>query len=328
MPKLEKKAARLSFITTRNLGKYLRQYVLLIVLVLLGGVLSIYSPNFLTVNNVMNILRQISFVGIAGIGMTLIIISGAIDLSIGGIAALSGIITTSFFKDMGIPFIPSILAGLLVGSFLGFLNGLSISKLHIPPFIQTLVMMNFAQGVAFVYSKAQPIYNLPPSYTFLATSFIGPFPLLVIILAIIYLIFNLVLTRTVFGRRIFALGGNESASKYSGINTDNIRIAVYTLMGILAGMVGILLAARVTAGDPNSGSGLALDAIAATVMGGTSIGGGVGSVTGTILGAIIIGVIDNALVLLNFSPWWQPIVKAVVIFIAVMLDAQNKRREA
>ncbi len=302
------------------LGSYLRQYILVIFLFILGIFLSFYSPNFLNMTNIMNILRQISFVGIAAIGMTIIIISGGIDLSIGGIAAFAGIITSSFFKDKGISLPVSILCGLAVGALLGFVNGFSISKLNIPPFIQTLVMMNFAQGMAYVYTKAQPIHNLPQEMRWLATSFVGPIPLLVIIMIFIYLLFSMILSRTVFGRRIYAIGGNVKASKYSGINTDRIRISVYTIMGLLAGLVGILLAARVTAGDPNSGSGLALDAIAATVMGGTSMAGGIGNVTGTVIGAILIGVIDNALVLLNFNPWWQPIVKAVVIFVAVLFD--------
>jgi len=303
---------------------YARQYALLLILLLLIAVLSYVSPSFLKLSNLMNIFRQISFVGIAAMGMTFVIISGAIDLSIGGIAACTGVITSSLIKDFGLPIVPSILGGLFIGLVLGGTNGVLISRFMVPPFMATIVMMNFARGVAYVYKEAQPIYDLPREFRSIASGFVGPIPILAIVMLLIFFACHIVLKNTVFGRRIYATGGNENAARYSGIRTSNITILIFAIMGLLAALTGILLAARIGAGDPGSGAGLELDAIAAVVMGGTSIGGGVGGVFGSLIGAVVIGVIDNALVLLNISPWYQPIVKALVILIAVLADRKNK----
>lgn len=304
--------------------KVLKRYILFVILLILCALISINSPQFLSMGNIMNILRQMSFTGIAALGMTFVIISGCIDLSAGGIAACVGIITAGMMMNHHLPIPVAILIGLCLGGFLGFINGFSIAKLNIPPFIQTLCMMNLAQGIAYVYCKAQSIYNLPSGFTRLATSYIGPIPSLVVIVVVLTILMHLLLTRTVFGRHVFSIGGNRTAAQFSGVPVIRTQIFVYVIAGLLAGLVGILLAARVTAGDPSSGSTLALDAIAATVMGGTSIGGGIGGVVGSVVGAVMISVIDNALVIMNFSTWWQPIVKAVVIFAAVLVDVYNK----
>lgn len=321
------KTVGLNKLRTRRLVDFIRRYILVLILLLLCGGISIYKPDFLQIGNIMNILRQMSFTGIAALGMTFVIISGCIDLSAGGIAACVGIVTSGMMMNHNLSIPVSILIGLGIGALFGFMNGFFIAKLHIPPFIQTLCMMNFSQGIAYVYCKAKSIYNLPPAFTKIATGYIGPIPNLVVIVVVLAVIMWFVLTKTIFGRHVFALGGNEAAARFSGISTTATQTIVYVIMGVLAGLVGILLAARVTAGDPSSGSSLSLDAIAATVMGGTSIGGGVGGVIGSVIGAIMISVIDNALVILNFSTWWQPIVKAVVIFSAVLLDMLNKSRK-
>jgi ribose/xylose/arabinose/galactoside ABC-type transport system permease subunit len=303
---------------------YIRQYALLLILLVMVVVLSYVSPSFLSVNNFMNIFRQISFVGIAAMGMTFVIIAGGIDLSIGGIAACAGVITSSLIKEFSVPILPAILLGLSIGFLLGTANGIFISRFKIPPFIATVVMMNFARGIAYVYKEAQPIYDLPQNFRKIASGFIGPIPILAIVMLFIFFACHFILKKTVFGRRVYAIGGSENAAKYSGIKTTNMRIYIYAIMGFLAALTGILLAARIGAGDPGSGTSLELDAIAAVVMGGTSIGGGVGGVFGSLIGAVVIGVIDNALVLLNISPWYQPIVKALVILIAVLADRKNK----
>jgi ribose transport system permease protein len=271
----------------------------------------------------MNIVRQMSVVGITAIGMTFVIISGGIDLSAGGVAAYAGVIVASLLKEYGLPVPVAIGGGLLLGMVLGLFNGIVITKGRVQPFIATLAMMSFSRGMAFVYREAQPIYGLPDSFKFLGSGYIGPVPVQVVILLVGMTIAWIVLTRTRFGRRVYAVGGSEEAARLSGINTDNLRITVFTIMGCLAALSGVLLAARVNAGDPTSGQGLELDAIAAVVMGGTSLGGGRGRLMGSLIGTLVIGVIDNGLVLLNISPWYQPVVKAVVILFAVLADRQR-----
>lgn len=310
-----------------KLLKWMKRYVLVLILVVVCIGISFFSPKFLTMGNMMNILRQMSFTGIAALGMTFVIISGCIDLSAGGIAACVGVVTSGLMMNSHLPIPLAVFLGLCLGAFFGLLNGIGIAKLRIPPFIMTLCMMNFAQGIAYVYCKAQSIYNLPREFTKIATSYVGPIPMLVIVVVVLAIIMWLILTKTTFGRHVFAIGGNRSAAEFSGIPVVRTQAMVYVIMGFLAGLAGILLAARVTAGDPASGSTLHLDAIAATVMGGTSIGGGVGGVVGSLIGAIMISVIDNALVILNFSTWWQPVVKALVIFAAVLTDVMNKARK-
>ncbi len=308
-----------------RLGSYARQYALIILLVVMVISMSILSPTFLSVTNISNILRQISFTGIAAMGMTFVIISGCIDLSIGAIAAYSGVIASSMMKEFSIPIPVAILIGLFVGLVLGSANGVMISKFRVPPFIATVVMMNFASGLAYIYKEAQPIYDLPQDFRAIASgSLFGVIPNLVLILMAVFLICHFTLKKTVFGKRVYAIGGSESAAKYSGIKTARMRIYIYAIMGLLAAVVGILFAARSGAGDPGTGDTLAIDAIAATVMGGTSIGGGYGTVFGSFIGAVIIGLIDNALIMMNVSPWYTPIVKALVILVAVLVDRKKK----
>ncbi len=303
--------------------RYARQYTLLILLVLLSAALSIVSPHFLAVRNIMNIVRQVSVVGIVAIGMTFVIISGGIDLSAGGIATYAGVIVASMLKEYGLPVPVAIGGALVVGTVLGLSNGFVITKGRVQPFIATLAMMSFARGLAFVYRQAQPIYGLPSDFKFLGSGYIGSIPVQVVILVVGTVLGHIVLTRTRFGRHVYAVGGSEEAARLSGINTGRLRVTVFGIMGCLAALSGVLLAARVNAGDPTSGQGLELDAIAAVVMGGTSLRGGRGHLVGSLVGTLVIGVIDNGLVLLSISPWYQPVVKAIVILFAVLADRRR-----
>ena len=303
--------------------RYARQYTLLILLLFLSVALSIVSPHFLAVRNIMNIVRQVSVVGIVAIGMTFVIISGGIDLSAGGIATYAGVIVASMLKEYGLPVPVAIGGALVVGSVLGLSNGFVITKGRVQPFIATLAMMSFARGLAFVYRQAQPIYGLPSDFKFLGSGYIGSIPVQVVILVVGMALGHVVLTRTRFGRYLYAVGGSEEAARLSGINTGRLRVTVFGIMGCLAALSGVLLAARVNAGDPTSGQGLELDAIAAVVMGGTSLRGGRGHLMGSLVGTLVIGVIDNGLVLLNISPWYQPVVKAIVILFAVLADRRR-----
>lgn len=303
--------------------KYVREFMLVIGLLLIVLVLSIVSPYFLTFRNIMNILCQISMVGVAAIGTTFVIISGGIDLSPGAIASLAGVLAVSFQSDsdgFGLPVVPAIIGALLVGAGCGVGNGVLITKGKLQPFIATFCMMSIARGASFVYTWATPLRGLKPLLRGLSHGNIGPLPTLPIVLLILFVFFGLILSRTRFGTNVYATGGNEEATWYSGINTDRVKIKVYMIAGLLSALSGIIIASRVNSGDPENGMGLELDAIAACVMGGTRLGGGKGVLYGTFIGAVLLGVINNGLNMLNVSPFFVPIVKAVVILIAVLAE--------
>lgn len=301
----------------------LSTYGIYIAFVLLVGVLAIISPPFLRPSNIVNILRQTSVNGIISIGMTFVIITGGIDLSVGSLLALSAVVATSFAHPGEYPLIVPLFMGLLVGCLGGTINGLLIAKKRMAPFIVTLGMMTAARGLALVYTQGRPVINLSDAYNEIGGGyFLGiPLPVIIFLLFIVLGVFLLRFTR--FGRYVYALGGNELATKISGISTDRIKIGVYALAGALAGVAGIVLSSRVMSGSAATGQGYELDAIAAVVIGGTSLSGGVGSIAGTIVGVLIIGVMNNGLDLLNVSSYWQQIAKGIIIILAVLLDKKS-----
>ena len=301
----------------------LSAYGIYIAFVLLVGVLAIISPPFLRPSNIVNILRQTSVNGIISIGMTFVIITGGIDLSVGSLLALSAVVATSFAHPGEYPLIVPLLMGLGVGCLGGTINGVLIAKKRMAPFIVTLGMMTAARGLALVYTQGRPVINLSDAYNEIGGGyFLGiPLPVIVFLLFILLGVFLLRFTR--FGRYVYALGGNELATKISGIRTDRIKIGVYALAGALAGVAGIVLSSRVMSGSAATGQGYELDAIAAVVIGGTSLSGGVGSIAGTIVGVLIIGVMNNGLDLLNVSSYWQQIAKGIIIILAVLLDKKT-----
>lgn len=314
----------MSTLQTKNIQHILAKYGIFIAFLLLVGVLSIISQPFLKPSNLINILRQTSVNGIIAIGMTLIIISGGIDLSVGSLLALSAVIATSFAHPGEHSLIVPLLIGLLVGTTGGAINGFIIAKKRIAPFIATLGMMTAARGLALVYTNGRPVINLSNEYNKIGGSYLAGIPLPVIIFILIILIGIFILHFTRFGRYVYAIGGNELAAKVSGINTIRIKIGVYAFSGALAGLAGIVLSSRVMSGSAATGQGYELDAIAAVIIGGTSLKGGVGTIAGTIVGALIIGVMNNGLDLLNVSSYWQQIVKGLIIVLAVLLDRTNK----
>jgi ribose/xylose/arabinose/galactoside ABC-type transport system permease subunit len=259
------------------------------------------------------------------IGMTLAIITAGIDLSVGSVLALSAVVATSFAHPGEHILIVPVAIGILVGLACGTINGVLIAKKRLAPFIVTLGMMTVARGVALVYTSGRPIINLSDAYNEIGGGSLGdiPFPAMIFFAVILLGVFILHFTR--FGRYVYAVGGNELAARVSGVNTDRILIGVYALTGALAGLAGIVLSSRIMSGPPATGAGYELDAIAAVVIGGTSLSGGVGSIAGTIVGVLIIGVMNNGLDLLNVSSYWQQIVKGLIIVLAVLLDKKSKQ---
>lgn len=308
-----------------KVGSFFSKYGIYFAFVLLTGILAAASPAFRTLANIENVLQQISVNGIIAVGMTLVIITAGIDLSVGSVAALAAVVATSFAHPHEWPLLVPVALGVLVGLACGAVNGVLIAKYKLAPFIVTLGMMTVARGTALVYTSGRPVINLSSAYNKIGGGALGdiPFPAMIFFAVILLGIFILHFTR--FGRYVYAVGGNELAAKVSGVNTDRVVIGVYALAGALAGVAGIVLSSRIMSGPPAAGVGYELDAIAAVVIGGTSLGGGVGSIAGTIVGVLIIGVMNNGLDLLNVSSYWQQIVKGLIIVLAVLLDKKNKQ---
>jgi ribose/xylose/arabinose/galactoside ABC-type transport system permease subunit len=302
-------------------GELLRKYGLMLALVILCAVFAAMSPVFLSERNLLNVLNQVSINAILAIGVTFVILIGGIDLGLGSYVALTGCLAALFASSGDAMFVP-ILLGILAGLLIGFVNGIMVTKGKLAPFIVTLGMMTIARGGALVVSDGRPISNLSPSFNAIGGSLLGiQIPILIVL--VLFLISAFVLNKTVFGRYIYAVGGNEDAARASGISVHRIKLYVYILCGGLAGVAGIIQAARIETGQPNIGVGYELDAIAAVVIGGTSLAGGSGRITGTIIGALIIGVINNGLDLLNVPSYYQQIIKGLIIVGALLIDRKS-----
>ncbi len=302
----------------------------LVALALLVLWLSIANDGFLTVDNGLTVLRQISINLCLSIGMTLVILSGGIDLSVGSVLALSGAIAAGLLKS-GVDISPlgvhvsfttagAIAAGVLVGAAAGCFNGLVITRFGLPPFIATLGMLSIARGLTMLWTGGHPITGVGESFAYLGTGRLLGVPVPVWIAAGLVLAFGVVTMRTRFGRHLYAVGGAERAAQLSGVNVRRVKLLAYTLCGALAGVAGLLMTARVNSATPNAGVADELDAIAAVVIGGASLAGGRGSVLGTVLGCLIIGILNNGLALENVSPHWQQVIKGGVILVAVAID--------
>lgn len=287
--------------------------------------LSIFTDSFLTTDNLVIVLRQVSLNALIACAMTLVIIFGGIDLSVSGILAMCGVITTLLIAIYNVPIPIAIIIGLLAGLLFGLINGIIIAKTDIHPFIVTLATAYITRGFGYIFAAGKPISISDPSFIRLGNGYFGPIPYLVIYMFIATVVFALILNKTIFGRHISAIGGNIIAAKYSGINIARIQIITYGLIGLMAGFTGIVLSARLYSGQPTVGADAALDAIAAVILGGTSFSGGVGSVFGTLIGAIIIGVINNGLNLLGINSFWQMVAKGVIILLAVYVDTLKKK---
>ncbi|MED4752025.1 ABC transporter permease subunit [Brevibacillus choshinensis] len=296
-------------------------------LIVLLLIFSFASPHFLKVNNLLNIILQVSIIAICAFGMTFALIIGGIDLSVGSTIALSGT-AAALLLQHNIPFIPVILIVLLIGVVLGAFNGVLVSKLHIPAFIVTVATMGIFRGIAYITTDGVPIAISDKSFLGLGNGSLLGIQIPILILLLLFVINHVILSKTKFGRRAYISGGNEEAAVYAGINVSRLKIWVYVLTSVMAAISGLILASRLYSAQPNAASGYELDAIAAAVLGGTSLSGGSGKILGTLIGAIIIGVINNGMNLMNVSYFYQLIVKGLVILIAVYVDVKNKKRLA
>lgn len=300
-------------------GGWLRRFGLVLALAIIVAALGLAKPNFLTSGNLINVARQISINGILAVGVTLVLLTGGVDLSLGSLVALTGVIAASFAHPGDYPLVVPLLMGIAAGTACGAVNGAVVTRGSVPPFIATLGMMTIARGLAQVISGGRPVSNMNPGMVRIAGD-LGGIPIPVIILACVALAAWVMLANTRTGRYIYAVGGNENAARASGINVRRVKMFAYTVCGGLSGLAGIVLAARITTGQPNAGIAYELDAIAAVVIGGTSLSGGVGGVGGTVLGALLMGVINNGLELLDVSSYYQQIIKGMIIVCAVWLD--------
>jgi inositol transport system permease protein len=315
-----------------RLNGFLSKYAIVIILLAMFIAFSLLSEGFFSTKNIFNIVRQISFMGLIAIGVTMVIITGGIDLGSGSVLALAAVVATSLaqlpdsatlkYEGLSVPIFVPVVAALAVGALTGVINGSLISRFKIPPFIATLGMMTVARGFALIYSN-KPLSQLTPEYNFIGQGVLFGVPFPVIILLVVAVTVHIMLNNTPFGRYIYALGGNEQAARISGVNINRVKIGVYTLAGLLSGLAGLVVSSRVGSGQP--GQGIELDAIAAAVIGGTSLSGGIGTIWGTIVGALIIGVLDNGLILLNVDQYWITIVKGAIIVVAVIIDERKNR---
>ncbi|MBS9863436.1 ribose ABC transporter permease [Vibrio alginolyticus] len=299
----------------------------LIALIFLIVVVSFLNPNFFTVDNILNILRQTSVNAIIAVGMTLVILTAGIDLSVGSVLALCGAFAASMIA-LEVPVLVAVPTALVAGAALGAISGIIIAKGKVQAFIATLVTMTLLRGVTMVYTEGRPIStgfsDTADAFAWFGTGYALGIPVPVWLMVVVFAAAWYLLNHTRFGRYVYALGGNESATRLSGINVDRVKIGVYAICGMLAALAGIIVTSRLSSAQPTAGMGYELDAIAAVVLGGTSLMGGKGRIMGTLIGALIIGFLNNALNLLDVSSYYQMIAKAVVILLAVLVDNKNK----
>ncbi|MCJ7535395.1 MAG: ribose ABC transporter permease [Anaerolineales bacterium] len=307
-------------------AEIIRRLSVLGILLLICLVFALGSEEFLTASNLINVALQTSIIAIVAIGMSFVIFTAGIDLSVGSVMALSGALAAGVAVRFGMDTYIGISIGLAAGVIIGAINGLLIIKGGIPPFVATLSMLAIARGLTLVYTEGRPIAGLDERFIYWGTGQILGIPLPVIIMIVIAIIAHIVTRYTPFGLHVYSTGGNEETTRLAGISPDRIKMAVYMISGFLAALGGILLTARLWSAQPNAAVGWELDAIAAPVLGGTSLFGGVGSIGGTVIGAFIIGVLSNGLNLMGVPSYYQQVIKGLVLILAVTVDLINKRR--
>ncbi len=313
--------------SSSNLGARLREMGIAVVFVALVVALWAVSPghSFLSVNNVLLVLIQTAINGILAMGMMYVIVSGEIDLSVGSTVGLAGVAAAMLAHPGEYPLIVPIVAGIAVGALVGVINGVGVAYGGIPSFIVTLGMMTAVRGIALMVSGGAPIFNVSEGFEAIAAFRIGTFPIMAVYFIVIAVVCAFVLNRTVFGRRVYAVGGNPVAAEVSGVNVRRSKVSVFVIAGLLAGFCGVLLASRTITGSPTAGEAYELDAIAAVVIGGVSMTGGRGRALGVVIGALMIAVIGNGLDILGIDANFQKVVKGLIIVVAVLLDVKTRR---
>lgn len=318
--------------TRSSLGRGIRSLVrrpetsILLVMLVLGAFLTIVNPRFLSVENLMNIARNYSDIAIGAVGMTLVLLIGGIDLSVASVMALGGLVAAIAMTSWGLPIPIAILLGVGAGATIGLVNGLLIQRLRLPPFIATLGMLGVARGIVVGTTSGQGVTGLPKEFTAIGQGYVGPVPVPVIVMIVVAVVVGLFLAYHLWGSYIFSIGGNETAAILTGLPVARVKIFVYIMCGLLSGLAGVMAVSRFGVSLPGQSLGYELQVIAAAVIGGVSLTGGRGTVLGAVLGAMIIGLIQNALVLLQVPPYWQQAFIGGIIIIAAVVDIVRQRR--
>ena len=300
---------------------------LILVIIIVSAFINFRSENFLTPTNILNVLRQISVYGILACGMSFAMITAGIDLTVGSVAGVCGAIVTKLVVEISIPLFPAIVLGLIAGAFIGFISGFLISKTGISPFIMTLGMQISLRGIAYLVCNGKPIGNLPYNMLFLGLGDIFGIPVPIFFLIAVFIIVGVILSKTSFGRSVYAVGGNYQAAHHSGINSKKIIVLCYMISGILAALAGIILSARNASAQPTAGNTFETEAIAACAMGGVSFNGGKGAVIGIFFGTLLMGIINNGMNLMYISSYWQLVVKGLIIVLAVIYSIYNSKKK-
>lgn len=309
----------------KNFNKLASRYGMAIVLVALIVFFSFASEYFLTQQNLTNVLRQVAMLGIASVGMTLVVLTGGIDLSVGSTIALVGVVVALCMTVLGLDMFTSSIIGILTGALVGVVNGIAVTVFSIPPLIATLATLTAIRGFSFILTGGIPIFGFPEEFSFLGRGMIGPLPFPVLTMFVVFAIGWVILNRMEYGRYLYAIGGNREAARLSGIPVSKILMITYGLAGAFSGIAGVIMLSRLNSAQPNVANAFEMDVITAVVLGGVSIAGGEGRFTGVIFGVFIIGVLGNGMVLLNVQDYWQLVVKGGVLLVAVGLDQYYTR---
>lgn len=302
-----------------DFGKMLAEYAIIVIFIVLFVVMSIFAPNFFTGNNMVNILRQVSISGICAVGMTFVMLTGGIDLSVGAILGVSGVLTAMMMLK-GVPSLLASIIALALGVVIGGITGAIIHYIEIPPMIATLGTMTSLRGVAYLITGGTPVFGFDESYSKIGQGHVGVIPIPVIILAIVYAIGIFVLSKTKFSRYVYGIGGNQEVARLSGIKVARVKIAVYAISGFCSALAGLVMLGRVNSGQPRAGESYEMDVITAVVLGGVSLNGGVGNLSHVIFGVLIIGVLTNGMTMMAVDDYWQRVVKGLILLLAVSFD--------
>lgn len=305
-----------------------KRYAIVGVMILLAGFFSVVTDSFLTTSNLLNISRQVSMLGISAVGMTCVILTGGIDLSVGSVMAIVNIVGALLMTRSGLPILPATLITLAVAALVGLVNGIMISYVGVPAFIVTLAMMISLRGLAYVLCGGMPVWGLPEGFRTLGQGHVGLIPIPVIIMLVVFILGWVFLNRTRVGRYIYGLGSNKEAVRLAGIRTALVGSIAYTISGLLTGMAGLIMLARINTGQPRIGTSFEMDVITAVVLGGVSMRGGSGSVLGVLVGVFIIGILSNGMILLNISEYYQQIARGLVLLFAVTFDTVANLRKS
>lgn len=308
-----------------NTKKFFQTYGIIIVLALLIAFFSLVTKSFFSVKNLFNILRQVSIIGIIAVGMTFVMLTGGIDLSVGSLLAVTGVVGSTLMVQLAWNPLLAVFVAVIATTILGVITGIIVEKIDIPPLITTLGMMTIARGIAFIITGGLPVYGLPKSFAMVGQGYIWVVPIPVIVMMLIFLVGAFILNKTYFGRYFYALGGNEEATRLAGVNISRLKIMVYSLSAFLTSIAGILLMSRINSGQPSAGDGAELDVVTAVVLGGVSMSGGEGRLSGVLTGTLIIGVLSNGLIIMNVGEYYQMVVKGLVLILAVGFDRVSKK---